>query len=75
MLSVYFKHKKKKLFCAFVDFKKAFDSVWRAGLWKKLLCYIGANDSKFLKVVQSIYNNIKSCISVNGKKSDFFIVT
>ena len=28
-----FLHKKK--FCAFVDFKKAFDTVWRYGLWIK----------------------------------------
>ena len=26
----------KKLFCTFVDFRKAFDTVWRTGLWKKL---------------------------------------
>lgn len=29
--------RKKKLFCAFVDFKQAFDTVWRNGLWYKLL--------------------------------------
>ena len=28
------KTKKKKLFCSFIDFSKAFDSVWRVGLWK-----------------------------------------
>ena len=28
---------KKKLFCSFLDFSKAFDSVWKVGLWKKLL--------------------------------------
>ena len=27
------KNKKKKLFCAFVDFEKAFDTVWRDALW------------------------------------------
>lgn len=27
--------RKKKLFCAFKDFKQAFDSVWRNGLWYK----------------------------------------
>ena len=31
------KSKKKKLFCAFVDFEMAFDTVWRVALWYKLL--------------------------------------
>ena len=26
----------KKLFCTFIDFRKAFDTVSRSGLWKKL---------------------------------------
>jgi hypothetical protein len=25
------------MFCAFIDFEKAFDKVWRDGLWYKLL--------------------------------------
>ena len=29
------KHRNKKLFCCFVDFSSAFDSVWRVGLWQK----------------------------------------
>ena len=28
---------KKKLFCCFVDYTKAFDMVWREALWYKLL--------------------------------------
>ena len=55
-----------------MDFKTAFDSVWRAGLWTKLVRYIGDKDSIFFKVLQSMYDNTKSCISVNGKNSDFF---
>jgi hypothetical protein len=31
------KLKKKKLFVTFVDFEKAFDKVWKDGLWCKLL--------------------------------------
>jgi hypothetical protein len=37
MLISIMKNKKKKLYCAFIDFAKAFDSVWRKGLWHKLL--------------------------------------
>ena len=32
-----FKSRKKNLFCTFIDFSKAFDSVWCIGLWDKLL--------------------------------------
>ena len=61
---------RKKQFCAFIDFSKAFDSVWRAGLWKKLL---QTNiKSKLFTVIQNMYMNIKSCVQVNNKKSQFF---
>ena len=65
-----FLSKKKKLFCTFIDFKKAFDTVWRAGLWKKL---IKSNiKGKMFKIIHSMYNNIKSCVEVSGEYSDFF---
>ena len=32
-----FNWRKNKLFCLFVDYKKAFDLVWRDGLWFKLV--------------------------------------
>ena len=35
-LAEMYKRKNMKLFCCFIDFQKAFDSVWRAGLWAKL---------------------------------------
>ena len=34
-----FKFYDKRLFCCYIDFSKAFDSVWRVGLWSKLLKY------------------------------------
>ena len=64
------KLKKKKLFCAFVDFSKAFDSVWRVGLWNKIL--ENEINGKFFNVIYNLYQNIKSCISVNGSKSASF---
>jgi hypothetical protein len=38
------KNKRKKLYCAFIDFAKVFDTVWGTGLWHKLL----ENDSFIL---------------------------
>jgi hypothetical protein len=47
----------KPLYCAFVDYKKAFDSVDRSALWHKLLqqCI----DGKMFKVIHSLYENAK----------------
>ena len=64
------KSKKLKLFCSFIDFSKAFDSVWRVGLWSKLL----ANNinGKIFRIVYNMYQGIKSCVSFNGDQSEFF---
>ena len=59
-----------KLFCAFVDYKKAFDTVWRAGLWQKMI-RSGIN-GKLLEIVKSMYNSAKSNVEINGVSSDFF---
>ena len=62
--------RKKKLFCAFIDLKQAFDTVWRDGLWWKLFnCDI---DGKCLRLIKNLYNNIKSCLTVNGEQTEFF---
>lgn len=62
--------KKKKLFCCFIDFKKAFDTIWRAGLWQKL---INSNiHGKMFKIIFSFYDNIKSCVKSGHTFSDFF---
>lgn len=70
MLSEYYSFNKKKLFCTFIDFQKAFDSVWRLGLWSKLLKY--CINGKFLTVVKNMYACAKSCVSIAGTESDFF---
>lgn len=70
ILSEYCKIKKSKLFCAFIDFKKAFDSVWRAGLWSKITKY--NIDGKLFNIIKNMYSDIKSCVSVNGDVSGFF---
>ena len=64
------KSRKQKLFCCFVDFSSAFDSVWRAGLWHKLLK--SKINGKVLEVIKNMYNEIKSCVSHLGSNSPFF---
>ena len=66
----YFKSKKSKLYCCFVDFTKAFDSVWRDGLWQNLLTH--GIQGKTFDIIKNMYNEIKSCVTVNGCSSGFF---
>ena len=70
VLSEILKHNKKKLFCAFIDFSKAFDSVWRVGLWMKLLS--NNINGKLFRIVYNMYKNIKSCVIHSGEQSCFF---
>jgi hypothetical protein len=64
------KKKKKKMYCAFVDFEKAFDNIWRVALWYKLL--LNKINGKMYNFIVNMYNSIKSCIVYNDNKSDFF---
>lgn len=64
------KASKQKLFCAFVDFSQAFDSIWRVGLWRKLL--FNAVEGKFFRIIHSMYENIKSCVKLDNQSSPFF---
>ena len=64
------KREKRKLYCSFVDFKKAFDLVYRNGIWQKLLSY-GAS-TKIVKMLQAIYEKVQSCVRTEGNLSDSF---
>ena len=61
----------EKLFCCFVDFSKAFDTVWGAGFWQILLdnCIEG----KCFRIIRNMYGKIKSCITQGKEFSDFFV--
>ena len=61
---------KKRLYCCFVDFQKAFDRVDRINLWFKL-SKLGIR-GKLLKLIKSLYGHVKSCVSLKGRISDFF---
>ena len=65
-----FKNSNKKLYCAFVDYKKAFDSINRTSLWLKLLSY--NINGKVLQIIRNMYHNAKSCIRTNSGLTEFF---
>ena len=64
--------KKKKLYFAFVDLEKAFDRVPRVVVWWAMR-KLGVEEW-LLKVVQSMYQNMRSRVRVNGECSDKFEV-
>ena len=55
---------KKGTFCCFIDVKKAFDRVFRAGLWEKV-ADVGVK-GKMWRVLNSIYRTVESCVKVKG---------
>ena len=71
VIDLFVKNDKQKLYCAFVDYKKAFDTVWRSALWHKLLN--NGITSKLYNVIVNMYSNIKSCVSQNGQLSEYFV--
>lgn len=64
--------KKKKLYFAFVDLEKAFDRVPRDVVWWAMR-KLGVEEW-LVKVVQSMYHNVRSRVRVNGEFSDEFEV-
>ena len=59
-----------KLFVAFVDYKKAFDSVDRTILWS-VLGKTGLS-TKFISMFKAIYANVQACVRWKFDFSDFF---
>ena len=60
----------KKLFCSFKDFRKAFDTVRRKGLWQKLQKF--GIHGKCFDIIKNMYKNIKSCVRSQKRFSDCF---
>ena len=61
----------KRIYCAFIDYRKAFDSIDRSILWQKLLSY-GINGKMFI-VIKDIYDKAKSCLMKDNMRSEYFM--
>ena len=63
-------HKNKRLYCCFIDYQKAFDTINRSALWGKVI-ENGIN-GKLLRVVYNMYESAKSCVKQQTMISGLF---
>ena len=54
----------KTLYCAFIDLQKAFNSIYRQGLWYKLIT--AGCGGKMLHIIHDLYSKVKCCVRVHG---------
>ena len=60
----------KKLFCCYIDFEKAFDSVWQEGVWKAMRFFGFSN--KIINLLKALYSISSSAVRVNGDLTEWF---
>lgn len=60
----------KKVFVAFIDYRRAFDSINRNKLWA-CLCRKGLS-RKMLKILKSMYENVLCCVRAGQDYTEFF---
>ena len=60
----------EKIYCAFIDFTKAFDYVVRENLWYKLV-KLGLR-GKILNIIKSMYRSVKSRVKYCNKLGNEF---
>ena len=63
----------KKTFPFFLDIKKAYDAVWRDGLWYRM--WEMGIQGKLWCVIRIIYIVNQSCIFLDATKSEYFGIT
>ena len=64
--------KANELHFNFVDFKAAFDTIWRGALWK-VLRSIGV-DPKIASLIGAMYDNVECAVDINGQLTQWFRV-
>jgi len=69
-LITHFINTNKKLYCAFIDFSKAFDYLVHENIWYKLI-KLGIRGKMFL-VIQSMYESVKSRVKMQNRVGNEF---
>ena len=70
IINKYVYDNKQKVYTCFVDFKKAFDSIWQKALLYKL--ELNNINGKFLNLLKNIYKQTKCTVKINNKLTNFF---
>ena len=70
IINKYVYDKRTKLYTCFVDFKKAFDSIWQKALFHKL--EVNNINGNFLNLLKDIYKKSKCTIKINNKLTNIF---
>ena len=61
---------KKSTVCCFLDIRKAYDTVFREGLWERMKEKgIGG---KMWRVVRNLYKEVGSCVRLGEERTDWF---
>ena len=60
----------KATYCAFIDVAKAYDKVWRKGLWYKL--WKAGIRGKFWRALRNIYRKVESSVLLGDRHTAFF---
>ena len=68
------KANKQPIYGCFVDFKKAFDTIWIKGLLYKLLCKHSISP-KFVRILNNMYSNLEAQVNMNGMLGPSFNIT
>lgn len=66
----FYLNNKKRLYCCFIDYSKAFDLIDRVTLWRKLIDT--GIQGNVLRVIYNLYTKAKSCVKKGRDISDFF---
>lgn len=64
---------KKRLYCCFVDYTKAFDLIDRSKLWYKL--QMEGFGGKLLRIIKSLYKNVRACVKHKGTFTETFRIS
>ena len=66
------RRRRKGTYLAFLDVSKAYDTVWREGLWEKMRRY--GVTQKFVRVCQGLYEEVEASVVLDGEQSRWFKV-